>query len=684
MNVFERQDKARSYSMRLMFLMILAIFGVIFTFHAIIASLYYLAVNESFSELFEASNRNFFIFLYYLLIRSNLKLFVINVTAVGGTILCGYLVRLFKLRKGGVKGIVLSIGGRRVKKGALNMRDRRLYNVVEEIALSSGIPMPRVFILDNVRGINACAVGLGPERAGICVTQGALDRLTRDELQCVVAHEFSHIVNRDVGVNMRTLAVLGGLEWISDFGYWLAGNPQDEADDLSYAWLRWWGGGSFVYLMLGGFLIALGSLGHFAGRLIRAAICRQRELLADASAVQYTLNPEGLASALKKIGCRGVGSEIDSPSSAQLAHLFFGSVSRTEKLLQTHPSLVKRIKALEPTFDGTFPDSVGYVSWDIEGEPYSAGYTGALPPPPSVDGAPKRRQAPSKSKDPSLSEVFARKKRERENAEKRLRAQHEINRPKLKIAPSLLAPLPDNFANVVATPIAARAAVYCFLINAAAPARERQRELLEKKESSEIMPALNRIYSVMKSIPPPNCLTLLQETAPALRNETRKEYRKFRKLVNALIASDDRMDFFEFALQQSLLRDLDVYFKLKKERKPRYARFTSIDESFRIVALALAYEGNRDQETAEKAFREALDVFHASAETLKSRQYTLQGFFNSLERLALAVPQLKKPILAACWRCVLYDGVVTERESALMCALTAALGEPFPVWRDLA
>ena len=123
-------------------------------------------------------------------------------------------------------------------------------------------------------------------------------------------------------------------------------------------------------------------------------------------------------------------------SSAQLTLLLrFGISNR--KLLQTHPSLVKRIKALEPTFDGTFPDSVGYVSWDIEGEPYSAGYTGALPPPPSVDGAPKRRQAPSKSKDPSLSEVFARKKRERENAEKRLRAQHEINRPKLKIAPSL-------------------------------------------------------------------------------------------------------------------------------------------------------------------------------------------------------------------------------------------------------
>src|SRR5499427_2996533 len=267
--------------------------------------------------------------------------------------------KVAQLASGG-QAVALMLGGVEVPGTTTDARQKRLLHVVEEMALAAGVPVPPVYILDEP-GINAFAAGYAPGDAVVAVSQGCLTYLTRDELQGVVAHEFSHILNGDMRLNIRLIGLIFGIMVLSIIGRLLmltGGRRSSSQRNDSQAGLMLVGMGVF----------ALGLVGAFFGRLIMAAVSRQREYLADASAVQFTRNPDGIAGALKKIGGLQEGSRVENPQAAEAGHMFFANAFAGEglaELLATHPRLVERIRRLDPQFDGQFP-MVRPVSVDRE------------------------------------------------------------------------------------------------------------------------------------------------------------------------------------------------------------------------------------------------------------------------------------------------------------------------------
>ena len=232
--------------------------------------------------------------------------------------------------------------------------ERRILNVVEEMAIAAGTPVPPVYLLEKEDGINAFAAGHSPSDAVVAVTRGCVRTLSRDELQGVVGHEFSHILNGDMRLNLRLMGVLFGILLIGLTGYILLRSSsgyrvRDDRDDDR--------GGRNVLPLIGLALYVIGYVGVFFANLIKSAVSRQREFLADASAVQFTRNPDGIAGALKKIGALSAGSTIREPRAEEASHMFFGSAGGAGQLfglLATHPPLVERIRRLDPSFDGDF------------------------------------------------------------------------------------------------------------------------------------------------------------------------------------------------------------------------------------------------------------------------------------------------------------------------------------------
>src|ERR1700757_1506476 len=328
MNFFERQRKVRAASKRLVFLFVLAVLAItaIVNF-AVIAAIVTREGSTTPQQLIGLS-----------VVVSGAVLVMIGGVSI---------VRTLMLRHGGGVKVAESLGGVPLPDMPTDPRLRRYRNVVEEIAIASSTPVPVLYYLPNEAGINAFAAGYTPADAAVCVTQGSLDRLNRDELQGVIAHEFSHIVNGDMRLSIRLIGVLAGITALAVIGrtvMYFGGNDDD--DD---------GGFGIALAIVGFVLLAAGWIGVFFGRLIKAAVGRQRESLADASAVQFTRQTSGLTGALKKIGGLEAGSGLRSPKTENVSHMLFGEgVSMSSffsSLYATHPPLIKRIKALEPDFN---------------------------------------------------------------------------------------------------------------------------------------------------------------------------------------------------------------------------------------------------------------------------------------------------------------------------------------------
>ena len=268
-----------------------------------------------------------------------------TVLTVGGA----SLFKSSQLRRGGGSAVARSLGGRQVEPGSDDPRDRQLTNLVEEIAIASGQPMPAVFVLDDEPSINAFAAGWAPEDAIIGVTGGALTHLDRRELQGVIGHEMSHIGNRDTQVKTRIVGWVFGIAALAIVGrVMLAGSffgPRRRGRQE----------GSGAVLVLAGLgLLLVGSVGVLFGQLIQAAVSRQREYLADASSVQYTRDPSALGDALIKIGAAGSNNRMQSPHATETSHLFFSEA--VGSAFASHPPLEDRIRRLLPDWDGTYPD----------------------------------------------------------------------------------------------------------------------------------------------------------------------------------------------------------------------------------------------------------------------------------------------------------------------------------------
>jgi len=254
------------------------------------------------------------------------------------------MIRIAMLGGDGAK-VALSLGGEEVTESTTNAYHRHYLNVVHEMALAAGMPPPRAFVIKNESGINAFAAGADPSRAAVGVTHGALAKLNREELSGVIAHEIAHIAHQDTRLNTRLMGMVFGLVVI----YWLG---RAVMRNFIFMPRRRDNRTVLPALALAIGLVVLGSLGVLGGRILQAAVSRRREALADAGGVQFTRNPQGLASALKKIGASADGSRVRNAHAEEARHLFFAEAAGgLAGLFATHPPLVKRIQALEPDFD---------------------------------------------------------------------------------------------------------------------------------------------------------------------------------------------------------------------------------------------------------------------------------------------------------------------------------------------
>lgn len=599
--------------------------------------------------------------------------FALTVAAVAGfmllLILGGTLFKTVQLSAGGGKAVAESLGGRQISPSSRNAVERRLYNVVEEMALAAGVPVPAIYIMDNEHSINAFAAGFSPNEAVIGCNLGTVELLTRDELQGVIAHEFSHILNGDMRMNLRLIGMLFGLQVLALAGYYAmrfsylfssssSSNRNDKGSTASVG----------LIMLVGGLAVmVIGYIGVFFSALIQAAISRQREFLADASAVQFTRNPAGIAGALKKIGCPDIGSQMQSPAAAEASHLFFGNACGLfsfGELLATHPPLPIRIKRIDPQFDGKFPARLEPVNLFQEE---------------------RQKQPASNSKERLgglgniLGGVFGGTlKREPDSVSPVATVSASITPQSVAAASALIQQIPPSAAESSCSPLTAKATFYAVLLDADYSIRQRQFASLAAQESDYLLKVTKQLYDEIQNADAAVKIPLAQRIMATLRQLTVSQYQHFARVVDALIAADDKMDLLEYTLKALLFRDLDIYFGLAKPLTVRYKTLQSVEKPIVTVLSYLAYSGHAALPEVQKAFQSAMQSLGLSQAILSTGECSSLDFDRALRVLAETEPLLKKRIFESFLFCIQSDGKITPKEGERIRAVAAMLAIPMP------
>jgi Zn-dependent protease with chaperone function len=582
------------------------------------------------------------------------------VVAVGvGVVVGGASVfKVAQLASGG-QSVALMMGGAEVPGTTRDARERRLLNVVEEMALAAGVPVPPVYVLDEP-GINAFAAGYAPGDAVVAVSRGCLQYLNRDELQGVVAHEFSHVLNGDMRLNIRLIALIFGIIALSIVGrilMWSSGGRSSSSRSDSRGGLVLFGLGLFV----------LGLVGAFFGRLIQAAVSRQREYLADASAVQFTRNPDGIAGALKKIGGLQEGSRVENPRADEIGHMFFANAFRGgfSGLLATHPPLEDRIRRLDPSFTGEFPEvrPVEVDRAELEGpRPRRAPPTAGLP---TIPGLP---QVPLPAMGLAAAQAAERVGRVTPKEIDHAAAQH--------------ADFPDALRDAAHEPFSARALVYALLLDPRADLRDRQLGLLKAGAEPVDFAESLRLTTPVQALPDALRLPLLDLAMPALRQMSPRQHLTFRSQVEALISADQRLSLFEYTLRCVLHRHLDAQFLPREQpRGPLENSPRRLEPAVAKVLSLLAWEGQSKPDQAAGAFAAGMRNFAGDGQTYSlspREECSLAEFDAALQTLNRSTPAIKRRAITACAACIVADRQVTVRESELLRAICDTLDCPLP------
>ncbi len=579
---------------------------------------------------------------------------VLLAEVAAGTILIIFFGSAYKTAalSGGGGAVAESLGGRLVASNTTDLDERKLLNVVEEMSIASGVPMPQVYVLDNEEDINAFAAGHSTSDAAVTVTRGCMAKLNRDELQGVIGHEFSHILNGDMRLNIRLMGILFGIFCIATIGrilLYARGNDRDK-NPLP---------------LVGILLLIVGSLGLFFGRLIQAAVSRQREFLADASSVQFTRNPGGLSHALQKLG--GYGSRVRSPHASDASHLFFGNVLADSLFgaLATHPPLEQRIKAIEPNWDGKF------IRLDEDKPEKLFDRPSSKPqPPPIFNNAMASILIASGGVPPVIksSSVLP-----------------NLGNPTplhLKYAEQLRDSLPDSLKAAVREPQSAVALIYALLLSEDASLRATQLSGLASRATQEVSTRAAALYPDVSQAARHARLPLVNIALPALRQLDPAQFNQFSQALQWLINSDNKVDLFEFVLQKIVLRHLAPKFGQVRPPVVQFYDIKPLVPDCAVVLSALADVGSSDRAEVQKAFATGAPYLRAPENfglaLLPIEQCGIDKVDAALNRLTLGAPILKKNLIEACARVVAADGVIQEEEAELLRAIADTLDCPIP------
>lgn len=587
---------------------------------------------------------------------------LLMVAAGVGVVVGGASVfKVAQLASGG-QAVALMMGGKEIAGTTSDARERQLLNVVEEMAIASGVPVPPVYILDEP-GINAFAAGYAPSDAVVAVSRGCLKYLTRDELQGVVAHEFSHVLNGDMRLNIRLIGLIFGIMALAFIGRVLMASSDNRSSSSSSG-----KDSSTGIVLLGLGLFVLGLVGAFFGRLIQAAVSRQREYLADASAVQFTRNPDGIAGALKKIGGLDAGSRVRNPAAGEIAHMFLADSMGLglAGMLATHPPLDDRIRRIDPAFDGVYPEvrPIGADQEGVEGRADRAAPTSALPRIPGLPEVPGLPQMPL----PVLGLAAA-------DAAERV---GHVGAEEIRHAQELTAGIPDVLRLAAQEPFSARALILALLLDRRADIRDRQLAALQASATPTDLGETMRLAAPVEALPDTLRLPLLDLAMPALRQMSTRQYEVFRDLVEELIKADQRLSLFEYTLRCVLRRHLDAQFL---PRRPRAPQQRSRQKLAAPVAEVLALLAWAEPDQAAKAFAAGMREYLGGENTYRLPplgECSLAQVDSALQILNQAVPPLKRRIVTACAACILANQHVSVREAELLRAICDTLECPLP------
>ena len=559
--------------------------------------------------------------------------------AVLAVIVIGSIYKVSSLSSGGT-AVAEMLGGKLISHGGQDPDKQKVLNVVEEMAIASGTPVPPVYLLDEV-GINAFAAGFTPSDAVIGITQGAIETLDREQLQGVIAHEFSHILNGDMRLNIRLIGVLHGILVIGIIGYHMMRSGARSRKN----------GAAFAGLGLG--LMVIGYAGTFFGNLIKAAVSRQREFLADASAVQFTRNPDGISGALINIGASQAGSNIDNPECSEISHCLFGAGMSNfySGLFATHPPLDQRIKRVKPSWNGVF----------VANKPKSKKNTAT-----TNDVIDKERMTVA-----TTAIIMA--------GAEQLTKTGSPTSENLDVAIKLLKNLPEAFSVAVREAYGARAVIYTLLLDDDLATRERQLLHIEYNADSGVYKQVCDLWSIKAELAIDSRLPLIELALPSLRQLSIPQYELFKSIVERLIDLDGKINLFEWALERLVLLHLRRNFEKHSSRDNKYLSIRSLNDEIGLLFSVISYIDKGNSASPQDTFSIATtNLENKEISLLEENELSFRKLDAALDKLSRLVPTDKKKLLNACASCLLVDGAISYQEAELYRAISEVLDCPMP------
>ena len=654
MDFFEHQAQAQRQTRFLIFMFILALIAILITVDLVVLTL---VVNLD-------GPSNQLVMPGLQLIRAHQGLIVLTSLGTLGLIGMASLYRIAMLSGGGGK-VARSLGGTLVSSDTRDPLGRRLHNVVEEMAIASGVPMPEVYVLEEEQGLNAFAAGFTPGDAAIAVTRGSLEAFNRNELQGVIAHEFSHVLNGDMRLNMRLMGLLFGILVISLIGRTILRSLRhtrlrsSRSDSKS-------GGAVAAIVALGAALAVIGYVGLFFARLIKAGVSRQREYLADASAVQFTRQTEGIAGALKKIGY-GATSLIEDSDGEEVSHMLFANgLGSFFALYATHPPIEERIRALEPDFDPT-----AYLR-------DQAGQASALERVTEVERSqaePDARKAQTQWDRLMASMLILTPDA----------VSNSIGNPQdhhIQHAAELRRLIPEQVYQATQSRNGALLLTLSLLLDQDDSIRERQLTHLSASFDTEALSLITQLRTEVQGLGPQFRLPLMDMAFPALKQRPREQISAMLRLVDELILADDQVDSFEYLLSRTLLSHLQDAQHPQRTTTRRGAKLVSSLEELHTLFSVVARLGHKQGDAA------ARDAYQIGMLALLPNsidwpeynppQMWVQKMDKALDKLDGLPAVAKEELVKALTMTISHDARVTVSEAELLRAVCAILHCPLP------
>ncbi|MCO4321061.1 M48 family metallopeptidase [Aliidiomarina quisquiliarum] len=548
-----------------------------------------------------------------------------------GVVLSGIsLAVLYKwavLRPGG-KVVAEKLGGRRLEPSSTDPIERKVLNVVEEMAIAANMPVPPVYLLENEPGINAFAAGYSPKDAVIGITRGCAEQLTRSQLQGVVAHEIAHILNGDMRMNIRIMAVLNGILFISHAGYLIL-----RTTALSGGRRRSNDNSKNLLPFLGIALLIIGAIGVFFGNIIKAAVSRQREYLADASAVQFTREPETIGGALQQIGALQAGSQIENQNASEASHLFFGqAISKWASIFSTHPPLESRIKRVLPHWDGTFKANTAAQLANTNGTP-----------------EPTSKPAAGQMSKERFAQL------------------------------AILASLPEQTRTEARDQIGSEALTLALIFSDDAAVRNKQQALVVQAHGPEFAQRVTQNYANIQNLSTEQRLPLVELAMPAIKSLTAVDKKLLLSTLQQLKEVDQQVSLYEWCLTQLVERY--IHADLKPNQRVAGVRMKAQTDAELSLSILAAY-GHENQQEADAAFNAAAKVYGTALQPIRSQPLSFGDLADALNRIDRWDVRHKERLVNAWVQCVNMDGEITPTERKLLYTLATCISQPLPELPD--